>query len=210
MHLFGCYGERVGGSVMFRGQAQRAGGPPEHVRQGLVLVTEDRKRYGLSLDASVGFNMSLSALAELCTGGFIDADLELKKNKEMVQSLSIKAASLEVRVGTLSGGNQQKVVLGRALMTEPKVVLLDEPTRGIDIGAKSEIYALIRVLTERGLGVVLVSSELPELIGLADRIVMLCEGRMGGVFAAEQATQADLLRAAMSRAPSASNGSDHG
>ena len=210
MHLFGCYGERVSGSVVFRGHPQRENSPPENVKQGLVLVTEDRKRYGLSLDASVGFNMSLSALAELCTGGFIDGDLELQKNKEMVQSLSVKAASLEVKVGTLSGGNQQKVVLGRALMTDPKVVLLDEPTRGIDIGAKSEIYALIRLLTQRGLGVVLVSSELPELIGLADRIVMLCEGKMGGVFAAAEASQADLLRAAMSAAPTASNGSDHG
>jgi ABC-type sugar transport system ATPase subunit len=117
----------------------------------------------------------------------------------MSSALGIKAASLEVRVGTLSGGNQQKVVLGRALMTEPKVVLLDEPTRGIDIGAKSEIYALVRQLTERGLGVVLVSSELPELIGLADRILMLSEGQMGGVFDAQGVTQAQLLSSAMSK-----------
>jgi D-xylose transport system ATP-binding protein len=199
MHLFGCYGVRVAGEVRFLGKPYDPGQPPRNVAGGLVLVTEDRKRYGLSLDASVGFNLSLSALPELCTGGFIDADTELEKNREMSRSLSIKAASLEVKVGTLSGGNQQKVVLGRALMTGPRVVMLDEPTRGIDIGAKSEIYALIQKLKERGLGVILVSSELPELLGLADRIIMLSEGRMGGVFAAEGATQADLLRSAMAK-----------
>ena len=199
MHLFGCYGVRVAGDVRFLGKPYDPSQPPRNVAGGLVLVTEDRKRYGLSLDASVGFNLSLSALPELCTGGFIDTDTELEKNREMSRSLSIKAASLEVKVGTLSGGNQQKVVLGRALMTEPRVVMLDEPTRGIDIGAKSEIYALIQKLKERGLGVILVSSELPELLGLADRIIMLSEGRMGGVFAAEGATQAELLRSAMAK-----------
>jgi D-xylose transport system ATP-binding protein len=121
----------------------------------------------------------------------------------MADALSIKTASLEVKVGTLSGGNQQKVVLGRALMTEPKVVLLDEPTRGIDIGAKAEIYALVRKLTEQGLGVVLVSSELPELIGLADRILMLSEGRVGGAFDAAGVTQAELLSSAMSKSRTA-------
>jgi D-xylose transport system ATP-binding protein len=128
----------------------------------------------------------------------------------MVESLSVKTASLEVEVGTLSGGNQQKVVLGRALMTQPEVVMLDEPTRGIDIGAKSEIYALIRRLTAEGLGVLLVSSELPELLGLADRIIMLSEGRMGGVFAAGAATQADLLRSAMARKGAAPAAASHG
>jgi len=113
-------------------------------------------------------------------------------------------------VGTLSGGNQQKVVLGRALMTEPKVVLLDEPTRGIDIGAKSEIYALVRALTEQGLAVVLVSSELPELIGLADRILMLCEGQLGGSFDAREATQAELLSAAMSKSRVTVSAEEHG
>ncbi|MEY2937363.1 MAG: hypothetical protein RL033_8112, partial [Pseudomonadota bacterium] len=170
-----------------------------NVRAGLVLVTEDRKRYGLCLDAMVGFNLSLSSLRELSRGGFIDGERELQENRRMVDAMRVKTASLEVKVGTLSGGNQQKVVLGRALMTGPKVVLLDEPTRGIDIGAKSEIYALVRELTEQGLGVVLVSSELPELIGLADRILMLSEGQLGGSFDAREATQAGLLSAAMSK-----------
>jgi len=210
MHLFGCYGERIAGNVSFLGKPLAAHDPTRNVRDGIVLVTEDRKRYGLSLDATVGFNLSLSALPELCTGGFIDGDRELEKNRELSRTLSVKAASLEVRVGTLSGGNQQKVVLGRALMTNPKVVMLDEPTRGIDIGAKSEIYALIRQLGARGLGVILVSSELPELLGLADRIIMLSEGRMGGVFSAEGATQAELLRSAMAKKGAAAAAEHHG
>jgi D-xylose transport system ATP-binding protein len=203
MHLFGTWGERLSGNVVFRGQPLEGLKPPEIVRRGLVLVTEDRKRFGLSLAASVGFNLSLSALADFSSLGFVDADRELSKNRELGRSLSIKAASLEMAVGTLSGGNQQKVVLGRALMTAPKVVLLDEPTRGIDVGAKNEIYTLIRELSRQGLGVVLVSSELAELIGLADTIVMLREGEVGGVFDPKLASQADLLEAAMKERPSA-------
>jgi len=210
MHLFGCFGERLSGEVRFRGAAYDTRRPPRNVARGLVLVTEDRKRYGLNLDASVGFNLSLSALPALSRFGFVDSDRELEQNRAMVGSLSVKAASLDVRVGTLSGGNQQKVVLGRALMTEPQVVMLDEPTRGIDIGAKSEIYALIRELTARGLGVILVSSELPELLGLADRILMLSEGHMGGMFQAAAATQADLLRSAMAKRAVATENDAHG
>ncbi|MEO8178916.1 MAG: sugar ABC transporter ATP-binding protein [Deltaproteobacteria bacterium] len=210
MHLFGCYGERLSGEVRFAGRPLRVDDPAGNVRAGLVLVTEDRKRYGLCLDAMVGFNLSLSALRELSQTGFVDTERELQENRRMVDSMSIKAASLEVKVGTLSGGNQQKVVLGRALMTEPKVVLLDEPTRGIDIGAKSEIYTLVRELTEQGLAVVLVSSELPELIGLADRILMLCEGQLGGSFDAREATQAELLSAAMSKGRAPMSVEEHG
>ncbi len=210
MHLFGCYGERLAGEVVFCGRPLPENDPAGNVRAGLVLVTEDRKRYGLCLDAMVGFNLSLSSLRELSRGGFIDGERELQENRRMVQAMRVKTASLEVKVGTLSGGNQQKVVLGRALMTGPKVVLLDEPTRGIDIGAKSEIYALVRELTEQGLGVVLVSSELPELIGLADRILMLSEGQLGGSFDGHEATQAGLLSAAMSKGRAPVHAEEHG
>ena len=121
----------------------------------------------------------------------------MKRSREFFESLHVKATGLDAVVGRLSGGNQQKVVLGKALMTGPKVVLLDEPTRGIDVGAKIEIYELINQLTAEGKAVILVSSELPELIGMSDRILMLHEGRIGGEFSRSEATQERLMEAAM-------------
>ena len=123
----------------------------------------------------------------------------MARTKSIVDELRIKAQTLEQPVGTLSGGNQQKVVLGKMLLTQPKVLLLDEPTRGIDVGAKLEVYELINRLTAAGQAIVLVSSELGELMGVADRIVMLCEGRIGGAFDRAEATQERLLAAAMGR-----------
>jgi D-xylose transport system ATP-binding protein len=117
----------------------------------------------------------------------------------VVEELRIRAQGLEQPVGTLSGGNQQKVVLGKVLLTQPRVLLLDEPTRGIDVGAKLEVYELINRLTRAGQAIVLVSSELGELLGMSDRILMLCEGRVGGVFERSVATQEGLLAAAMGR-----------
>ena len=210
MHLFGIWGKRLAGSVELdggggRGKEPLADSPGACIQQGLVLVTEDRKRYGLVLDQTVGFNLSLSALAEFSPNQFVDRDREVKKNAEYVGSLRIKASSQETIARTLSGGNQQKIVLGKALMTKPKVVLLDEPTRGIDVGAKFEIYELINDLKAQGVAVLLVSSELPELIGMSDRILMLAEGRIGGSFEGSQITQEALLAAAMrpSQAPAA-------
>lgn len=197
MHLFGCFGVATAGNVRFLGQSSSERSPAQHVAAGLVLVTEDRKRFGLSLSASVGFNLSLSALPEFCRLGFVAKGRETARSLELFRALSVKAASLEVAVGTLSGGNQQKVVLGRALMTRPRLILLDEPTRGIDIGAKQEIYRLVAELRERGLGVILVSSELPELLGLADTIHMLGSGKLSGPFDPATATQEQLLSAAM-------------
>ncbi|MES1176662.1 MAG: sugar ABC transporter ATP-binding protein [Myxococcales bacterium] len=196
MHLFGIWGERIAGTVKL-GRAPLADSPSACIKQGLVLVTEDRKRYGLVLDQTVGFNLSLSAIDELSPNGFVDRDRELKKNAEYVGSLRIKASSQETIARTLSGGNQQKIVIGKALMTKPKVVLLDEPTRGIDVGAKFEIYELINELTAQGVAVLLVSSELPELIGMSDRILMLAEGRIGGCFVGSEISQEALLAAAM-------------
>jgi D-xylose transport system ATP-binding protein len=131
--------------------------------------------------------------------GFIDRNREFTRNKTFFDAMRIKAPDQETVVGTLSGGNQQKVVLGKALMTEPRVIFLDEPTRGIDVGAKIEVYELINQLTAQGKAVVLVSSELPELMGMSDRIVMLHEGRVGGTFTRAEATQESLLSAAMGR-----------
>jgi len=206
MHLFGAFGERVGGEVHLNGQPLGPGNSPsQSVRRGLVLVSEDRKRYGLMLDRGLGFNFSLSWFCKFWRGLSIlkpvDARQETQKNWQYFRSLRVKAPGLQTRVQTLSGGNQQKVVIGKALMTEPSVVLLDEPTRGIDVGAKLEVYDLINSLTEAGRAVVLVSGELPELMGMSDRIVMLAEGRVGGEFDRSGATQETLMAAAMRREP---------
>jgi len=197
MHLFGVWGRRESGTVRLDGRELRGCKPDEIIRRGIVLLSEDRRRYGLILDKTIGFNLSLSSLRNLTTHRLIDQELEFKKNGYFFKTLRIKAPAMESLTGTLSGGNQQKVVVGKALMTEPLVIFLDEPTRGIDVGAKLEIYDIINQLTEAGKAVVLVSSELPELIGMSDRILMLHEGRIGGEFSRAEATPEKLLAAAM-------------
>lgn len=199
MHLFGAWGVRQGGQVEVDGRLLSAGDPATALAGGLALVSEDRKRFGLVLERDIAFNLSLSSITRLRRGGLVDEEAEVRVNQRFFQSLRVKAPSLETIVGTLSGGNQQKVVIGKALMTEPRVVFLDEPTRGIDVGAKLEVYELINRLTAEGRAVVLVSSELPELMGMSDRILMLHEGRIGGEFTRADATPEKLLAAAMGR-----------
>ena len=200
MHLFGAWGRGVSGSVQLRGQSLGGLTPETIIQKGLVLASEDRRRYGLHLEHEIGFNLSLSSLACVTRGGFIQRNAEIRRNQGIFESLRVKAPGLEAVVGKLSGGNQQKVVLGKALLTGPSVILLDEPTRGIDVGAKLEIYEIINQLTAAGKAVILVSSELPELIGMSDRILMLNSGRIGGSFARAEATQEKLMAAAMGHA----------
>jgi len=201
MHLFGAWGQRTAGRVELSGKELPPLPPAQILRRGLALVSEDRRRYGLILDESIGFNLSLSALRQLVRHGLIDRRREHRANDSLFRSLRVKAPGLRARVGKLSGGNQQKVVLGKALMTAPQVIFLDEPTRGIDVGAKLEIYELINQLTAAGKAVVLVSSELPELIGMSDRILMLHAGRITGAFTRAEATQERLLEAALGVRP---------
>jgi D-xylose transport system ATP-binding protein len=181
MHLFGAWGRRIAGGVTLAGRPT-PGEPAAALRAGIALVTEDRRRFGLHLEETIGFNLSLSSLGAVSRGGLLQLGAEQRRNADIARSLRLKAESLSSPVGRLSGGNQQKVVLGKALMTRPRVVLLDEPTRGIDIGAKFEIYRLIDGLRAEGCAVVLASSELPELIGLSNRIVILRDGTIGGRF----------------------------
>lgn len=197
MHLFGVWGRRGSGTVRLDGRELPGCRPDEIIRRGLALVSEDRRRYGLILEKAIGFNLSLSSLRNLTSHCLIDRALEFKRNSHFFESLRVKAPTMEAMVGKLSGGNQQKVVVGKALMTEPLVIFLDEPTRGIDVGAKLEIYEIINQLTDAGKAVVLVSSELPELIGMSDRILMLHEGRVAGAFSRAEATPEKLLAAAM-------------
>ncbi len=197
MHLFGAYGKRVKGSIRLVGKPLNSATPQQAIESGLVLVSEDRRRYGLVLENAVGFNLSLASLDQFTRAGLLNHNQETHANQAQFHSLKIKAPGLDAATGKLSGGNQQKVVLGKALMTEPQVIMLDEPTRGIDVGAKLEIYEIINTLTREGKAVLLVSSELPELLGMSDRILMLNAGRIGGEFTRSEATQELLMAAAM-------------
>jgi D-xylose transport system ATP-binding protein len=197
MHLFGAWGKRTAGELLLDGAPLGAATTWDALASGLALVTEDRRRHGLIIDQSVGFNLSLSTLKSLSRGWLLDASSEAALNERDRADLRIKTPSLDARVGGLSGGNQQKVLVGRARRSAPKVLLLDEPTRGVDVGAKVEIYEMINGLTAGGLAVVLVSSELPELIGMSDRIVMMRAGGVAGEFTRAEATQERLIAAAL-------------
>jgi D-xylose transport system ATP-binding protein len=196
LHLFGAWGSRTRGEVVLGGAPHDDATPARSIARGLVLVSEDRKEQGLVLAQSVGFNLTLSSLRELARFGVVQAEREREAQQSLAQRVQLRPPGVDGAVGALSGGNQQKVVLGRALASRPRVLLLDEPTRGVDVGAKAEIYTLIAELCARGVAVVLVTSELPELIGLSDRIVMMVEGRIGGSFA-RGASEEELLAAAL-------------
>ena len=170
--------------------------PSDAIANGVGFVTEDRKRFGLILEQTILENMTLAGLKSL-SGRFItNRTRETIAAKGPMTSLRIKANSPMTITGTLSGGNQQKVVLGKWLLTNPKVLFLDEPTRGIDVGAKQEIYAEINKLARTGMAIVLVSSELPEVLGLSDRVIVLLEGRMTGEFTRDEATPEKVMAAA--------------
>ncbi len=163
-------------------------------------MTEDRKRFGLVIDQTVLNNMTLAALKKLSGKFLTDDGAETAAGERSMKELRVKAKSLVTIVGTLSGGNQQKVVLAKWLLTNPRVLFLDEPTRGIDVGAKQEIYALINRLAKTGIAIVLVSSELPEVLGLADRVLVLYEGRLTGEFTRKTATPENVMACATGHA----------
>ena len=174
--------------------------PRDAIRSGIGFVTEDRKRYGLVLEQTILDNMTLAALKRVSGRVLTSRTKERRAAVEPMRSLRIKAPSVETVAGTLSGGNQQKVVLGKWLLTRPKVLFLDEPTRGIDVGAKQEIYNEINKLAATGLAIVLVSSELPEVLGLADRVIVLHEGELTGEFSKADATATRVMTAATGHA----------
>ena len=192
--IFGAYSGKWSGDVSINGNSVAIHSPRDAIRHKMGLVSEDRKRYGLILDADVTCNMTLASLG--ASESIINRRAEFEKCSRYIESLRIKAASLTVPVNHLSGGNQQKVVLGKWLMTQPDILFLDEPTRGIDIGAKAEIHSLIAQLAAEGLAIVLVSSELPEILGISDRILVLHEGKLTSEFINDNVTQEDILRCA--------------
>jgi ribose transport system ATP-binding protein len=189
--------QATSGEIHVRGAKAHIPSPQAAIDMGIVLVPEDRKSQGLILIQSVRQNLSLAVLRLISKFQFINMRKREKISADMVNALDIKTPSLEVETQTLSGGNQQKVVMGRWLAVEPRIFILDQPTRGIDVGAKREMYRLMVELAKGGSAVVLVTDELPELIGLADRIVVMRNGRMTNEFARGEVTEEQLLAAVL-------------
>lgn len=188
MSIFGAWNGKRSGEVLVDGKKVFIFNPTDAIRNGLAFVTEDRKRFGLVLEQTILDNMTLAALKRFSSTFTTNRSKETVAANGSIQALKVKANSVMTVAGTLSGGNQQKVVLGKWLLTNPKILFLDEPTRGIDVGAKQEIYSHINKLAKSGLAIVLVSSELPEVLGLSDRIIVLHEGKIKGEFDKKDAT----------------------
>jgi ribose transport system ATP-binding protein len=184
------------GEVFVDGKPVCLRNPTQAIKAGLALITEDRKGEGLVPDLSVRENLALPNLRSLSNFGFISHRMENDFVRDSISKLSVKVHHSEQWVSSLSGGNQQKVVIGKWLATRPKVLILDEPTRGVDIGAKREIYDLMNQLVQEGVAIIMISSELPEVLGMSDRILVMHEGRITGEFLREGATQEGIMVAA--------------
>jgi rhamnose transport system ATP-binding protein len=185
------------GEVRVHGRLVDARTPSGAIDAGIGYLPEDRKRHGVVPEMAVDQNVSLASLGGVARGGLIDRAREQGQAARYVDQLRIKTASVGSDVESLSGGNQQKVALARWLATSPKVLILDEPTQGVDVGSKSEIHALMQELAGRGLGVLMISSELPEILGMSDRVAVMCRGTIAGVLAREDATQERVLAMAL-------------
>jgi ABC-type sugar transport system ATPase subunit len=199
--LFGASSPVPLGRIVLDGQAVAFAHPADAMRAGVALVTEDRKRLGLFANLDLAANITICTLADLTRAGLIRAGRERSVARQMADRLAIRAATVDASMGSLSGGNQQKAIIGRWLLAQPKVLLLDDPTRGVDVGAKAELYRLMDELCAAGLGILLTSSELPELLTLCDRILVLCEGRLTGELARGEATEQRIMELATQRAP---------
>ena len=194
MSIFGrSYGIGISGELELRGMPVTLRSPKQAIEAGLAYVTEDRKGNGLVLSNSILRNTTLANLAGVSNGIFIDKDKETAVAKEYVEKLRTKTPSVEQLVGNLSGGNQQKVLLAKWMFANPDVLILDEPTRGIDVGAKYEIYCIINDLAKAGKSVVMISSELPEVIGMSDRIYIMNQAKIVGEMKASEATQENIM-----------------
>ncbi len=193
MSIFGAYGVNISGEVKLNGKKINIKSPKQAIRAGISYVSEDRKRYGLILGMDIKNNSTLASLENVSQMSLINANEVIKLTNEYVEDLKIKTPSIEQKVGNLSGGNQQKVVLAKWLLTRPKILIMDEPTRGIDVGAKFEIYNIMNQLIEEGVCIVMISSELPEILGMSDRIIVMHEGKIGGELSWEEATQEKVI-----------------
>jgi ABC-type sugar transport system ATPase subunit len=184
------------GSIKVFGRLARIHSPKAASRLGIAYVTEDRKAYGLLPNRPVRENMTVSSLSRFGRAGFLNLALEKSYVRQIIQRLDVRLSRMEAQIKTLSGGNQQKVLIGRALTVAPKILIFDEPTRGVDIGAKIEIYAFIEELVASGVAVVLISSEMEEILRLSDRVVVLRRGKIAASLSREEATETSIMRAA--------------
>ncbi len=207
MSLFGrSWGTNISGGIRLEGHEIALPNVAAAIDAGLAYVTEDRKQLGLILADDVRKNITLASLDQVAPGRVIDDIAELKVASDYRNRMRIRCSDVYQETGQLSGGNQQKVVLSKWLMTDPKVLILDEPTRGIDVGAKYEIYCIINELAEAGRGVVVISSEMPELLGICDRICVMNDGAFVGEFPGTEATQEKIMRAIMRNERNNGNG----
>lgn len=195
--LFGASVERPSGEIVFNGRPVSFRHPAEAKQAGIALVTEDRKRLGLFSQMNVRENITLCKLDEAVSAGLIGSRPEQAMAAEMIDKLAVRTAGSSAAITSLSGGNQQKCIIGRWLLTKPEVLLLDDPTRGVDVGAKAELYRLMDQLCRDGIAIILTSSELPELLTVCDRILVLSEGRLTAEFSRGEATEQKILEAAV-------------
>ncbi len=196
MSVFGrAYGQRISGEVQMHGKAIDVSTIQKAIGHGIAYVTEDRKSLGLLLEDDIRHNVSLANLEAVSAHGVIDGGAEFAAATDYKRKLNIRCSNVFQRTVNLSGGNQQKVVLGKWLFSKPEVLILDEPTRGIDVGAKFEIYSIMAALADEGKCILMISSEMPELLGMCDRIYVMNEGRFVGEFASADASQEKIMRA---------------
>ncbi|WP_443114533.1 D-xylose ABC transporter ATP-binding protein [Herbaspirillum seropedicae] len=197
--IFGAYRGRYEGQVLLEGKPADTSSPLKSIRRGLCMVPEDRKHHGIVPDLDVGQNITLTVLNRFSRGSRIDGSAELKTIQDEIGRMRVKTATPFLPITSLSGGNQQKAVLAKMLLAQPKVLILDEPTRGVDVGAKAEIYRLISELAKAGLAIIMVSSELAEVLGVSDRVLVIGEGRLRGDFVNDNLSQETVLAAAINQ-----------
>jgi rhamnose transport system ATP-binding protein len=185
------------GRILLRGESVRIGSPGQAIDRGIAYVPEDRRQHGVILEMPIPANVSLASLRTVSRGGLIDRAAERELARRYIGRLRIKAADIDAETATLSGGNQQKVVLSRWLATNPSILILDEPTQGVDVGSKSEIHKLMVDLAERGMAIIMISSELSEILGMSDRIAVMHAGTVRGTLSREEATQQKILALAL-------------
>lgn len=195
LSIFGkAYGQNIKGKIYKNGKELEINSIPEAIENGIAYLSEDRKTAGLNLIQSIRENISIASLEKISENGIVDDNRETKIVKDLAKRLKIKSTSIAQQVSSLSGGNQQKVAIGKWILSDPDILFLDEPTRGVDVGAKYEIYSIINEMANEGKAVCIISSELPEILGMCDRIYTMSEGKFTGEFSREEATQELLMK----------------